>query len=54
MRYFDLARLNFSSTYTWRDSAEEAMAYAESEIRQKQEAGWMETERSEAAAALSW
>jgi predicted DNA-binding WGR domain protein len=46
MNYFDLTRLNFASTYYGRGTADEAMAYAESEIRRKQEAGWVETERS--------
>ena len=46
MNYFDLSRLNFSSTYYGRGTRDEAIAYAESEIRAKQEAGWVETERS--------
>jgi predicted DNA-binding WGR domain protein len=47
MNYFDLSRLNFASTYTWRGTPDEAMAYAESEIRSKQTAGWLETEISQ-------
>jgi predicted DNA-binding WGR domain protein len=46
MNYFDLTRLNFASTYTWRGTADEAMAYVESEIRAKQESGWVETDPS--------
>ncbi|HEY7309333.1 MAG TPA: WGR domain-containing protein [Gemmataceae bacterium] len=46
MGHFDLGRLNFYSSYTWRDTPEEAMAYAEREIQQQQEASWVETERS--------
>jgi hypothetical protein len=44
--FFDLDHPHYSSTYTWGNTNEAAMAYAESEIQVRQEAGWIETERS--------